>query len=482
MIHIHQLSLYRYDREVLSEISCSIERGQHSIITGANGVGKTSLLDALLGKLPARRGRIEFLVQLKLGESIFDWKRKQIKAVSFTDTHREFLQKERYYQQRFHAFDADGLTVEAYLKSIGYDARSEAHQQLVEDTGLSSLLPVSRVKLSSGQTRILLITAALLSRPQLLLLDNPYVGLDESNRQLLNRLLDNLAQKEDITLILAGFYTQLPDCVKTEIRLTKSSTAIVRPNIETTVPFSPSSTVIDQRIVDHFARTSHWPSFKVCLSLDQVSIGYPDKQILQDLSLHIIKGEKWAVHGPNGAGKSSLIGLISADHPQAYQNQIILFDELRGAVQNIWDIKEKIGFLSSELHAYFHDPEWTCYDIVRQGYYVTIYNRLSLSLQQEEIIGLMFEYFEQVDIRDRRFNQCSTGEQRIVLLMRAIIKNPPLLLLDEPFQCLDLELATKAKRLIERVLTSEHSLIFISHYLHEIPRTISHQYDLLPPP
>ena len=480
MISLHQLSIYRGNQEVLSNINFAIERGEHSIFTGDNGVGKTSLLATITGRLPARRGRIDFSVNLQGGESIFDWKRTHVKSVSFTDDHRKFLQKARYYQQRFHAFDADGLTVETYLKSLGYDAESKADQQLINEAELTELLPVSRVKLSSGQSRKLLIAAALLSRPRLLLLDNPFVGLDESNRQLVNQLLDKVAQQQDITMLLAGFYTQLPSCVSTEIRLTKTMAVKMQPAIGRQ-PLMNRQAHIDQNIIDYFKEVNHWPSFKTCLALDKVSIGYPDIQILQDLSLSIEKGEKWAVHGQNGAGKSTLIGLISADHPQAYQNSLLLFDQPRGAEQNIWDIKQQIGFLSSELHAYFHDPTWTCYEIVKQGFYVTIYNRQQLPPEKMRMIDLLFAYFQKSDIKKKRFNQCSAGEQRVVLFMRAIIKNPPLLLLDEPFQCLDPKLAAKAKHLVESVLTSHHTLIFISHYQHEIPNTITHHYHLTEP-
>lgn len=478
MIELKQLSIYRYQNEVFRDVSFHINEGEHTVISGDNGVGKSSLLDAIKGKLPIRKGSITFHVDLKKDETIFEWKRRHIKSVSFTDSNRFFLNKERYYQQRFHAFDSDDISVEEYLSSLGYDSFNRDHLQLVKRFGISSLLPVSRVKLSSGQTRKLLIIASLLSRPKLLLLDNPYVGLDEPNRYLLNQLLDEISNENEITIILAGFYTSLPQCVRSEVVLQKSGVLKRSLKKDLTDHQSAKLDSVDQVIIDYFKDTRHWPVFQTCLSLDQISVGYTDKQILKGFSLDIKKGEKWTILGENGAGKSTLIGLISADHPQAYTNDVILFDQSRGTIQNIWDVKEKIGFLSSELHAYFHDPEWNCSDIVRQGYYETIYNRRPLTDTEELMIISLFQYFGLSKLMSHRFNQCSTGEQRIVLFMRTIIKNPPLLLLDEPFQCLDAQMARLAKHFLESILTTDHSMIFITHYSHEIPSIMTHSVEL----
>ena len=478
MIELTQISLYRYQNLVLRNVSFCISQGEHVVISGRNGVGKTSLLDAIKGRLPLRKGRITFNIDLEPDETIFDWKRKYIQSVSFADSNRLFLNKERYYQQRFHAFDSDDISVSEYLASLGFESSNSEHLRLIHRFNIAQLLPVSRVKLSSGQTRRLLIITALLAEPKLLLLDNPYVGLDESNRHLLNQLLDEISQSTEITIILAGFYTSLPSCVRSEIILNSTGAIKGEPKSEMIAERPENRPSIDPIIIDYFRDTDHWPKFQTCLSLDQISIGYPDKQILKDFSLHINKGEKWTILGENGAGKSTLIGLISADHPQAYTNDIILFDQSRGTIQNIWDVKEKIGFLSSELHAYFHDPEWTCYDIVRQGYYVSMYARRTLSATEEGIIEAVFRYFNKSALRSQKYSQCSTGEQRIVLFMRAIIKNPPMLLLDEPFQCLDSEMALRAKFLLESILTKDHSMIFITHYQHEIPSIMTHDFEL----
>lgn len=464
-IHIKDVVIFRFERQVLGPYSCTINSSTNYILAGKNGVGKTSLLKALKGSLPIRTGSIRFEFHSDEIESIYDWKRQYVAFVSFDDSNREFLNTERYYQQRFHAFDSDDFSVAEYLQQDGYDPDNPAHQAIIDKCGISSLLTVDRIKLSSGQTRKYMIARALLKQPKLLLLDNPYVGLDATHRRSLNALIDELSASGDIQFILAGQYTDLPNSVTEILSLDDEG----QRDTEISVPDSLTS---------YFSKTSHWPQFQNTLELSGVNIGYKDKTILKELDMCVKRGEKWAVIGDNGSGKSTLIGLIAADHPQAYTNKVRLLDKPRSRRDSIWNLKKHVGFSSSELHAYFHDPEMTCGSIVKQGLFETIYNRKKITQQQDEAIQALFQFFEIKELFNRRFQHCSTGEQRLILFCRAIIKNPPLLLLDEPFQCLDPLQVSRAKYLLEMSLTSEHSLIFISHFPEEIPITISNSLML----
>lgn len=464
-IHINEVVLFRFQQKVLGPFSCNIQSGRNCILSGKNGVGKTSLLKAIKGSLPIRTGSITFEFDSKGQQSVFDWKRKYVSFVSFDDSNREFLNTERYYQQRFHAFDSDDLSVEEYLTQEGYKKLNPDHQAIIDKCGIRTLLNVDRIKLSSGQTRKYLIARALLKQPKLMLLDNPYVGLDAKHRQSLNALIDELSSDGDTQFILAGQYTALPESVSQIINL--ETETIHKQDIKIVKP-----------LTDYFSDTGHWPEFENTLELTNVAIGYKDKSILQNLDWKVRRGEKWAVIGDNGSGKSTLIGLIAADHPQAYKNSVSLLDKPRSRQDSIWNIKKHVGFSSSELHAYFHDPEMTCGSVVKQGLFETIYNRKKITEAQTQAIDSLFSLFELEHLFYKRFQHCSTGEQRLILLCRAIIKNPPLLLLDEPFQCLDPVQIARAKHLLETVLTSKHSLIFISHFPEEIPLTMTHKMHL----
>jgi len=428
IFHIHKAVIYRFQQKIFGPFSYSFEKNINYVITGPNGVGKTSFLQMIKGSLPLRSGKVEFYIEDP--DEIYEWKRMNIRLVSFADSNREFLNKQRYYQQRFHAFDTDDFTVEEYLSKDGYDKHNKHHIAIIEKCGLVDLLAVDRIKLSSGQSRKYLIAKALLKKPKIVLLDNPYVGLDTKNRQLLNTLIDELSNTSKIQFILSGQFTELPKTIGKIIPFSKPD-AIVKP------------LHIPKNIYNYFEDISHWPSFTSVLQLEDVNVEYLDKSILKNLNWTVNKGHKWSILGDNGSGKSTLIGLIAADHPQAYKNNISLFGNRRSNRDSIWDIKKNIGLISSELHAYFHDPNMSCFSIVKQGLYETIYNNADFTKIQEQAIN-----------------------------------DPPLLLLDEPFQALDKIQVNRAKYLLEQILTRDHTMIFITHFAHEIPETIQYNLEL----
>jgi molybdate transport system ATP-binding protein len=184
------------------------------------------------------------------------------------------------------------------------------------------------------------------------------------------------------------------------------------------------------------------------------------------------KGERWNVSGPNGAGKSTLLSLITADNPQAYANEIWLFDRRRGTGETIWDIKRKIGFVSPELHLYF-DTGVSCFEVIASGLFDTIGLFRPLTAQQEETTLLWMQLLSLQELRTRRLAQLSTGQQRMVLLARALIKNPPMLILDEPSQGLDEEQTAYFKSLVTTLCEAfDKTLIYVSHYRQELPACI----------
>lgn len=463
IFHIEDAVIYRFQQKVLGPFSYTFEKDLNYMISGLNGAGKSSFLQAIKGRLPLRSGKIEFFINDQ--NDIYKWKRRHLQLVSFADNTREFLNIQRYYQQRFHAFDTDDFTIEEYLVQDGFDHKNPQHINIVNKSGLTDLLKVNRIKLSSGQSRKYLIVKALLKSPKILLLDNPYVGLDKENRLLINNLIDELSRSIDIQFIIAGQYTELPKTVKHIINLGKT-------------PSHDDPLIIPDCLLSYFNETSHWPEYSTVLELQDVTVSYADKAILNKLNWKILKGHKCSILGKNGSGKSTVIGLIAADHPQAYKNDVSLFGKRRSNRDSIWDIKKNIGLVSSELHAYFHDPGMSCFSIVKQGLYETIYNNAVFSKVQEQTIHALFQYFDLPNSKNKIFNQCSTGEQRLVLFLRALVKNPPLLLLDEPFQVLDSRQVSRAKYLLEEVLSAQHTMIFITHFQHEIPNSVTFKMDL----
>uniref|UniRef100_UPI0026396639 ABC transporter ATP-binding protein n=1 Tax=uncultured Mucilaginibacter sp. TaxID=797541 RepID=UPI0026396639 len=213
-------------------------------------------------------------------------------------------------------------------------------------------------------------------------------------------------------------------------------------------------------------------SFSTIISMKNVNIRYGEKQVLNNINWKVLPGEKWALLGPNGAGKSTLLSLINGDNPQAYANQIILFDRKRGTGESIWDIKKKIGFVSPELHQYF-PSENSCLQTIESGFYDTL-GLFRPSNPQKAAIALRWMKLLNMEDQARKpLKQVTASTQRLCLLARALVKNPPLLIFDEPCQGLDEQQQNHFKHLLELICNNSNTtLIYVTHYQQEIPNVV----------
>ena len=218
--------------------------------------------------------------------------------------------------------------------------------------------------------------------------------------------------------------------------------------------------------------------FETAVKMEKVQIKYGSKTILSDFSWKVNRGERWAIKGPNGAGKSTLISLITADNPQAYSQNITLFDRKRGTGESIWDIKRKIGYLSPELHLYFKEGG-LCFSVVASGLFDTQGLFKRMSEEQIKQVNHWMEVMGIAHLKERSFLQISGGEQRMVLITRALVKNPELLILDEPCQGLDRVQTEHLKSVLDYLAAnSDMTLLYVSHYDRDIPSCVNQVLEL----
>ena len=477
---------------ILKGITWSIKQGEHWMITGDNGSGKTSLCKCLCMKLRISSGKLDFPFS---EQQKTQFPGESIRMVSFTDTSKLFrsVNNLHYYQQRFNAFDSDGhLTTLQYLQTGGFSYKNKEHVQLIHTLGISDLLDMERIKLSSGQTRKMLLCKALLDKPKILILDNPYIGLDSESRTVFNRLLDQLIRQNDMSVILSGQFTSIPDCITHHIHLKDGRIALKqkRQKILSKNPYKFKHTQnIDKEyfthkknilyvIKRHFEHGANDSIVEEVLELKNVSVKYGDRLILNNLNWKVNKGEKWVLKGRNGSGKSTIVSLLYADNPQAYAHQVSLFGKRRGrSGESIWDVKKQIGFTSPELHAYFF-KKISALDLVLTGLSVRFEKIKTPTQDKTELAHLLLEYFEIKHFSNRLYHTLSTGVQRLLFFIRSMIKCPQLLLLDEPFQGLDQRSVNLSKLLLSTILGDQHTLIFISHFEDEVPTVVEKVLDL----
>ena len=214
------------------------------------------------------------------------------------------------------------------------------------------------------------------------------------------------------------------------------------------------------------------------LKFNEVTIRYGSRTILKNLSWTVNEGEKWALSGENGAGKSTLLSLVCADNPQAYACNIELFGHRRGTGESIWEIKRHIGYVSPEMHrAYLKDLP--AIDIVASGLTDSVGLYTRPRPEQREICLNWMNIFGIKELADHTFLKLSSGEQRLCLLARAFVKDPELLILDEPLHGLDLQQRHWVKEIINTFCSRKHkTLVMVTHYKEEFPKCVDHSIFL----
>lgn len=451
-------------RILLNNISFQINKNEQLLITGASGSGKTILAKAFAEKLSFN------------GEITFNKNGVEIKpTITLVEQHYNFnqLSNDRvfYYQQRYSGFDTnEAITISKDLSIYPQEKVAELLQQFNLQQHKNSPLQ----QLSSGEYKKSQLVKALLQQPDMLILDEPFVGLDIYTRQQLQLQLDNLI-KAGVKIIIICQPRDIPSFV-THVAMLEKGKLIAFSKIDNTEIKTAKNKIA-------FATYPVPPyhvaeNFSYIVRMQNVSVRYGEAQILKQINWEVKQGEKWLLSGPNGAGKSTLLSLINADNPQAYLNDITLFDKRRGTGESIWDIKKNIGYVSPELQWYF-DINTTIFQAIASGLFDTIGLTHQLNTVQQSTVNNWIESFGLTNYKDRLFSTLSAGQQRLVLLARAAVKNPPLLILDEPCQGLDEQQKAHFLHLVDTICQNSHcTLIYVSHYNNEIPCCINYMLEL----
>ncbi len=207
--------------------------------------------------------------------------------------------------------------------------------------------------------------------------------------------------------------------------------------------------------------------------MNKVSIRYGDRTILSELDWTVHNGERWALSGQNGAGKSTLLSLVCADNPQSYACDIVLFDRQRGHGESIWDIKKHIGYVSPEMHRAYN-RDMPAIRIVASGLKDSVGLYVKPSADDYTTCRQWMRFFGIEELADRTFLKLSSGEQRMVLLARAFVKDPELLILDEPLHGLDAARGELVKEIINTFCQRKNkTLIIVTHYKENLPQCIT---------
>jgi len=464
-IFIENVSVLLGGKSILNQINLSIQKDEQWAIVGPSGSGKTTLAKVICNSI-FFRGNID----------ITNLTDPEIKpTVILIEQQHRFKNKSNvenfYYQQRFNSTDKeDASTVEEELNTSSHNTLEK--EKWIAFFSIQHILKKPLIQLSNGENKRLQLAKALLKKPDLLILDNPFIGLDTLGRNSLKLALNEITA-QGISIILIADEHDFPSCITNVAFLKNGEIAIREFKQDFLSPENKVSTKLIDNLLLKKCFTAQKTNYNLAIKMVNVNIQYNKHKILSNINWEVKAGEKWCLTGPNGSGKSTLLSLITADNPQAYANEIYLFDRKRGSGESIWDIKKNIGYLSPELHLYFQQNE-TCFQTIASGLFDTIGLFRKPNSAQTELVLNWMKILSIEHFTDKWMHQLSLGEQRLVLLARALVKNPPLLILDEPCQGLDAQQTIFIKEIIDQFCSSNNTtLIFVSHYEADIPSCIN---------
>lgn len=462
-------------------VDFELDEGEHIAIVGPNGGGKSMFVDILTGKHPLLMRDPEYDFAPSKKPLVSD----NIKYITFRDSYGD-SDGAYYLQQRWNQHDIDETTptvrelLEEAFKLSGVDdeERREMQKHLYSLFRIEPLLDKYIILLSSGEVRKFQLTKALLSAPRVLIMDNPFIGLDVETRDLLKELLSVLSKEKALQIILVlSKIDDMPDFITHVIEIKD-----MKVGRKATVSdffarkHAPYNNILGQEKETEIINLPYKNDEYNCTEIVKASgvcIRYGERVILKDLDWTVFNGERWALSGQNGAGKSTLLSLVCADNPQSYACDISLFGNRRGSGESIWDIKKHIGYVSPEMHrAYNRDIP--AIRVVASGLKDSVGLYAKPDEEEYETCKWWMEKFGVAELADTSFLKLSSGEQRLVLLVRAFVKDPELLILDEPFHGLD----NRNKQLVTEIIEAfckrrNKTLIIVTHYMDELPPCVN---------
>ncbi|HEY5750478.1 MAG TPA: ATP-binding cassette domain-containing protein [Chryseolinea sp.] len=462
MIEIKNADVVRSGLRLFQDFNWQINDGEHWVITGPNGSGKTVLLEMLAGMTHLPKGEIHY--DFISGDSWDERHAERKRKIHYIPTHalQAFLNNNPnlFYQQRYYTMAPDDVITVRQILGEGVEELSSL--PMPANLSITHLLDVDVTRLSNGQLKKVLFHKSLIREiPRVLLLDYPFEGLDPGSRKDLCELIDFMANTYGIQMIMVDHYHQLPTVINR--RLVLEDFSIRQKETIAAQPFD------DPHSKPSVARETATEGEPV-IAITDLRIQYGEKVILEHFHWQVNKGERWALVGRNGAGKTTLFSMIFADHPMAYTQDIFLFGKRRGTGESIWDIKRRIAYLGPELINYLAPKT-----IAATGRdYVRNIHRNA----ETQTLNALIDYFQVAPFIDKPVRFLSSGQLQMLLMISTFLTEKELILLDEPFQFLDLDQRARVRAYLQAHLHPETTLILITHDEQDIADWTSHTLRL----
>lgn len=521
LINIKNCNVSDGSKTYLENISWTMSNGEAWLITGANGSGKASFLEALTG------GKKEFTC--KIPDSLYLNQFKDSVAVVSLEAAAALIEEERLHDESEYMDKEDeGRTGRRFIGEVlqkdkkdetfqytgKYPPLPEAAKTLealpeVKLCGVEKILDRGLRYMSTGEIRRTLLCRALLSGTKLIILSDPFAGLDAESRRILLEFFDTMVSRQLSEKGSSGAFPHIILCMERFKEIPSSINKVLEFK-DGKVSYSGERAEYERVYIEEKAskeklRAERKAAFlqelenirkesqvlsdveetevpESLISFTDVNVGWEDHQVLKNLTWEVKPGVHWLIRGPNGSGKTTILELITGDNMQVFREDIKLFGNRRGTGETIWDIKKRLGIVSYRLHVEYRMVGGTTLeDVIISGFYDSIGLYQSSSDYEKNIARAWLKLAGLETKAEQPFSSLSYGEQRAILILRAAVKNPRVLILDEPCHGLDENTREMILDLIERIgETGTTTLLHVTHDPTEVLEIEKHVLELRP--
>lgn len=488
------------DKLIFPHTTWEIKEDEHWAVLGPNGSGKSTFVRSLWGGTPLASGQIVLDLNKDQSPAHPAFQKEAIGYVSF-ELHQYLMEQEQFEDD---VREYSGKTNEATTAQDIICRRTGEHRNISRTDeanlrrvsgllAIERLLPQDMTALSTGEMRKVLIARALMKSPKLLVLDEPFDGLDESSRIALASCIDAIMNNSMRVILVTHRLEEVLPRITHALLIKQGSLWLQGPkhavltseNMESLYDWPilvTSRNGMFSACFDRCCRQVEADQLYVAagqespdplIEMKDVVVSYSKQRVLDRVSWTMRRGENWAILGPNGSGKSTLLKLITGDHLQAYTNHVVVFGKQRGSGESIWQNKQRIGMISDDLQTRYR-KNLRVRDIIASGFFDSIGLYRRPTGEQLRIVERWIETLEIEDLAEQNYHYLSYGQRRIVLLARAMVKSPVLLILDEPCHGLDVANRARILSVVEAIGRKHAHLLFVTHHAEELPASVTH--------